>query len=654
MVKLSVIIVNYNVKHFLEQCLISVYNALENIPSEVFVVDNNSVDGSCTMVKERFPNVKLIENKKNYGFSYANNQALKKANGAYILLLNPDTVVEEDTFSKCINFMDTNPDAGGLSVKMIDGKGRFLPESKRALPTPAVSFYKIFGLSKLFPKSKTFARYHLGHLKNDEINEIEILPGAFMFLRKKALDQTGLLDETFFMYGEDIDLSYRITLSGFKNYYYPLTTIIHYKGESTKKGSLNYVFVFYQAMIIFAKKHFTKKNARLFSSLINAAIYFRALLSVVSRTFKTLFLPVLDIILFFAAFYFIEPVWEQIKFKGQGSYPDTFLQYIVPGYIIIWIVSLWFNGGYSKNLKLKNIVFGIITGTIIILIFYALLPGDLRFSRALIIIGTFSSLLIAIITRYISHYLPFMPHKFINNKKVRLVIAGLKDEIERVKQIIAQTKITPEIAGYVSPENLSDSSYYLGNMEQIEEIIKIHQIDEVVFCAKDIPSHKIINTMLKISGFDIDFKIAQPETLSIIGSNSINTSGDLYTVEINSIAKEKNIRNKRVFDIASSTLILIISPFILLLSKNSFNLINNSFKVLLGFKTWVGYYRDDEVKTNHLPKIKKGILTPVILANTEVHDVTVYNNANMIYAKNYTVWNDLKIVLKGFNLLDRA
>ncbi|MFP4024009.1 MAG: glycosyltransferase [Thiohalospira sp.] len=653
MVKLSVIIVNYNVKHFLEQCLISVNKALESIPSEVFVVDNNSVDGSCTMVKERFPNVKLIENKKNYGFSYANNQAIKKASGAYILLLNPDTVVEEDTFTKCINFMDTNSDAGGLSVKMIDGKGRFLPESKRALPTPAVSFYKIFGLSKLFPKSKTFARYHLGHLKNDEANEIEILPGAFMFLRKKALDKAGLLDETFFMYGEDIDLSYRITLSGFKNYYYPQTTIIHYKGESTKKGSLNYVFVFYQAMIIFAKKHFTKKNARLFSYLINAAIYFRALLSILNRTFKTLFLPVLDFILFFTAFYFIEPVWEQFKFKGQGNYPDTFLHYIVPAYILIWILSLWFNGAYSKNLKLKNIVSGITTGTIIILIFYALLPTELRFSRALIIIGTLTSLLIAIITRYISHYMPFMHHKFINNKKIRLVIAGFKNEIERVKQIITQTKITPEIVGYISPEHFTGSSYYLGNLEQIEEIIKIHQIDEVVFCAKDIPSNKIINTMLKISGYDIDFKIAQPETLSIIGSNSINTSGDLYTVEINSIAKEKNIRNKRVFDITSSTLLLILSPFILLLSKNSFNLINNSFKVLLGFKTWVGYYQDMEVSINHLPKIKKGILTPDILAKTKVHDVTVYNNANMIYAKNYTVWNDLKILLKGINLLDR-
>ncbi|MFO7843584.1 MAG: glycosyltransferase [Bacteroidales bacterium] len=652
MVKLSVIIVNYNVKHFLEQCLLSVYKALENIPSEVFVVDNNSVDGSCALVKERFPEVKRIENKKNYGFSYANNQAIKQASGEYILLLNPDTVVEEDTFSKCIRFMDTNPATGGLSVKMIDGKGRFLPESKRSLPTPAVAFYKIFGLSKLFPTSKTFARYHLGHLKNDEINEIEILPGAFMFLRKKALEKAGLLDEAFFMYGEDIDLSYRITKAGFKNFYFPETTIIHYKGESTKKGSLNYVFVFYQAMIIFANKHFTKKNARLFSSLINTAIYFRAFLSILNRSFKKLFLPVLDFILFFTAFYFIEPVWEQFKFKGQGSYPDTFLEYIVPGYIIIWIFSLWFNGGYSKNLKLKYIVTGIITGSVIILIFYALLPTELRFSRALIIIGTFNSLILAIIARYTAHFIPFLPHQFINTQKTRLIMAGLKDEIERVKQIIAETDSRPEIIGYVSPEQSYDSAYYLGTLNQIEEVIKIHQINEIIFCAKNIPSHKIIRIMLKISGYAIDFKIAQPDTLSIIGSNSINTSGDLYTVDINSIAKEKNIQNKRVFDIISSLLILIISPFILLLSKNSFNLINNSLNVLLGFKTWVGYYRDDKINTDHLPKIKDGVLSPGILVNPKGQNQTVYNKANMIYAKNYTVWNDLKILLRGINFLD--
>jgi len=548
--------------------------------------------------------------------------------------------------------MDTTPETGGLSVKMIDGKGRFLPESKRSLPTPAVAFYKIFGLSKLFPKSKIFARYHLGHLRNDEMNEIEILPGAFMFLRKKALEKAGLLDETFFMYGEDIDLSYRITKAGFKNFYFPETTIIHYKGESTKKGSLNYVFVFYQAMIIFANKHFTQKNARLFSSLIHAAIYFRAFLSIINRSFKKLFLPVLDFILFFTAFYFIEPVWEQFKFKGQGSYPDTFLQYIVPGYIIIWILSLWCNRGYTKNLKLKYIITGVITGSVIILIFYALLPTELRFSRALIIIGTFSSLILAIIARYIAHFIPFLPHRFISNQKFRMILVGLKDEIERVKKILDQTKITPEIVGYVSPEQSSDAAYYLGNLEQIEEVIKIHQINEIVFCAKNIPSHKIIHIMLKISGYDVDFKIAQPDTLSIIGSNSINTSGDLYAVDINSIAKEKNIQNKRAFDIISSLLILIISPFLLLLSKNSFNLINNSFNVLLGFKTWVGYYRDDKINTDHLPKIKDGLLSPGVLVNPIGQNPTGYNNANMIYAKNYTVWNDLKILLKGINLLD--
>jgi GT2 family glycosyltransferase len=260
--KLTVIIVNYNVKYFLEQCLISVQKACEGITAEVFVVDNNSVDGSVAMVAEKFPWVKLIANTENTGFSKANNQAMRLAKGEYVLLLNPDTVVQEDTFHKVVQFMDEHPDAGGLGVRMVDGKGHFLPESKRGLPTPAVAFYKIFGLSALFPKSPRFGRYHLGNLSADETHEIEILSGAFMLMRKKTLDQVGLLDEAFFMYGEDIDLSWLIIQGGWKNYYYPDTRIIHYKGESTKKGSLNYVKVFYQAMLIFARKHSDKaKNS---------------------------------------------------------------------------------------------------------------------------------------------------------------------------------------------------------------------------------------------------------------------------------------------------------------------------------------------------------------------------------------------------------
>ena len=281
--KIAVIIVNYNVEFFLEQCLNSVQKGISGISAEVFVVDNNSIDGSVEMVRNKFPFVKLIANKDNKGFSKANNQAIQLANSEFVLLLNPDTVIEEDTLSKVIDFMDKQPNAGGLGVRMLDGKGKFLPESKRGLPTPSVAFYKIFGLSKIFPKSKKFGQYHLGHLDEFETNEIEILSGAFMLMRAEALEKVGLLDETFFMYGEDIDLSYRILKGGYKNYYFPETRIIHYKGESTKKSSVNYVFVFYKAMVIFAQKHFSNKNARLFSFLINSAIYFRAGLALINR-----------------------------------------------------------------------------------------------------------------------------------------------------------------------------------------------------------------------------------------------------------------------------------------------------------------------------------------------------------------------------------
>ncbi|MBU8891558.1 MAG: glycosyltransferase [Bacteroidales bacterium] len=653
MVKLSIIIVNYNVKHFLEQCLISVFKATTNVNTEVFVVDNNSVDGSCSMVKDRFPEVNLIENKTNYGFSFANNQAIKIATGQYILLLNPDTVVEENSFEKCIQFMDSNPEAGGLTVKMIDGKGRFLPESKRALPTPKVAFYKIFGLARLFPKSKKFARYYLGHLNNAETNEIEVLPGAFMLLRKEILEKTGLLDEDYFMYGEDIDLSYRITKAGYKNYYYPGTTIIHYKGESTKKGSLNYVFMFYNAMIIFARKHFSDKNAKTFSVLINIAIYFRAFIAVLSRFLKSICLPGLDITTIFFSYYIIKPFWESYKFEGNGQYPKEFLLFAVPSYIIIWIFSIWFNGGYSKQIKLTKLLKGITIGTLVILVLYALLPENLRFSRALVLIGAALTLTVTFINRILVHFIKFLPQKFKRNRKLRIIIVGLMDEIQRVEEIITEAEIKPFIVGKVAPSEESQSDYHFGTIIQLEEIVKIHKIDEIVFCAKDIPSNQIIASMLRLSVFNIDYKIAQPDTLSIIGSNSIETACELYTVEINSISKENNVRNKRIFDIITSFFILISSPLILILLKIPIKLINNSVNVLLGCKTWVGYYKKSDVSTDNLPHIKDGILTPLdVVSKKDQADSFIYNS-NMVYAKNFTIWNDLKILLKGFKQIGR-
>ncbi len=284
--QLSVIIINYNVKYFLELCLLSVEKALKNIDGEIIVIDNNSSDGSFDFFKNRFPNVTFQWNKKNPGFAKANNQALEIAKGEYILFLNPDTFIPEDCLEKCIAFIKSKSNAAALGIKMLDGSGKFLKESKRGFPTPLTSFYKLAGLSKIFPHSKIFSRYHLGNLNQNQNHEVDVLAGAFMMVPKKILEKTGGFDEQFFMYGEDIDLSYRIQKAGFSNYYFAESPIIHFKGESTKKGSLNYVKLFYKAMSVFVKKHYGEKQAGVYRFFLNSAIFFRGSLSAFKRISK--------------------------------------------------------------------------------------------------------------------------------------------------------------------------------------------------------------------------------------------------------------------------------------------------------------------------------------------------------------------------------
>ena len=278
--KLSIVIVNYNVKYFLEQCLDSVFLAIKNIKAEIIVVDNHSSDDSKKYLTSLFPTIKFIENKENVGFSKANNQAIARARGEYILLLNPDTVIGENSLTNICRFMDKNPQAGAVGVKMLDGYGRFLAESKRGFPSPWNSFCKITGLSKLFPFSKYFGGYHLKYLDKNAIHAVDVLAGAFMMVRKKAIEKAGYLDEKFFMYGEDIDWSYRISCSGYTNYYFP-EPIIHYKGESTKKD-INYVTHFYEAMLIFFNKHYPYSN-HLFKYMIRLAISVCATISTIRK-----------------------------------------------------------------------------------------------------------------------------------------------------------------------------------------------------------------------------------------------------------------------------------------------------------------------------------------------------------------------------------
>jgi GT2 family glycosyltransferase len=643
---LSVIIVNYNVEYFLEQCLLSVEKAAKNIDAEIFVVDNNSVDGSVNLVKEKFPFVKLIENKKNTGFSFANNQAIKESNGKYVLLLNPDTLVEEDTFEKIITFMNTHQDAGGLGVMMVDGKGIFLPESKRGLPRPMVAFYKIFGLSALFPKSKIFGRYHVGYLDKNKTHEIEILSGAFMLLRKKVLDEIGLLDETFFMYGEDIDLSFRITKAGYKNYYYPETKIIHYKGESTKKSSVNYVFIFYRAMIIFAEKHFSQKNAKTFSTLINLAIYLRAALAIFYRFISTIILPLIDTVLIYTGIFFLSHWWEgSVKNSSDGFFPEVFFQFAIPGYILIWLSSVWFWGGYDKPISILKILKGFLIGTVFILVIYALLPENYRFSRGLILLGSLMASLIVVGIRYILNLIGINDYKLESKTSKKIVVIGNFEEADRVKNIIVKSNSNQTSFYFLSPDNKKEKEKnYIGNISQLKEIIEVFKVNEVIFCAKDLSSSQIISNMLWVDNQKIEYKIAPPESLFIIGSNSINSQGELYVVDINSIGKESSRRNKRVLDILISIILTVFLP-ISILSKKRIQILLNILPVFFGSKTWVSYAGTKENYLD-LPKIPKGVFSYSDLLTFKMDDMEI-SKINQLYSKDYKVTNDLEIIWKA-------
>lgn len=351
---LSVIIVSYNVKYFLEQCLCSVHKALDKIDAEIIVVDNNSTDGSLAYLQHKFPLVQFIANKENVGFGKANNVGLGIAKGQYILFLNPDTIVPEDCFTKCLGFFKTNNQCGALGIKMIDGSGHFLPESKRAFPSVPTSFFKLVGLSSLFPKSKIFNRYALGFLHEDQNHQVDVLCGAFMMISKEAADRTNGFDEDFFMYGEDIDLSYRIQKMGFKNYYFSESCIIHFKGESSIQQGFKHNKMFYEAMGIFVKKHYGSSKATLFSLLLQLAIALRGSIGLLGKFFalasKNNYPKQLDGFVFFGGSNEVKQVCDLFKMEVfetiiVNEFPLQQLQFLQNKNII-----------FCEGSQLKNIV----------------------------------------------------------------------------------------------------------------------------------------------------------------------------------------------------------------------------------------------------------------------------------------------------------
>ncbi|WP_345118014.1 glycosyltransferase [Hymenobacter algoricola] len=674
--KLTVVIVNYNVCYFLEQALLSVQKAVAKLgaPAEVFVVDNNSVDGSVAMVRARFPEVILIENKDNPGFSKANNQAMRLARGEYVLLLNPDTVVEEDTFRACCDFMAAHPDGGGLGVTMLDGQGKFLPESKRGLPTPLVAFYKIFGLASLFPKSKTFGRYHLGFLPKDRNHEIEVLSGAFMLMRKTALDQVGLLDEDYFMYGEDIDLSYRLMQGGWKNYYFAGTRIIHYKGESTKRTSVNYVFVFYRAMVIFARKHFAPQRAGTFSLLINSAIWLRAGVAVLQRVLSQATPVLLDASLMYAGMYFLKSYWEQNHKYVRTDYPPEFMLVAVPAYILVWLTSAYFSGAYDQPTKTSRIVRGIFVGTVVISAVSNFFDAY-RFSKALIILGGAWSIAALVGRRLGSHFLRYRDLRLSERRQKNVAIVGSAAESRRVRHLLESAAVQARIIGYVTPDAAPESTALsalqaarppdsqdpknprpqdpkddqLGEVRQLEDIIRIYALDELIFCGKDLSASQIITLMVGLPQHPpVAYKILPEDSEYIIGSSSKDAPGDYYALDIAlSLFQPQQVRNKRVLDVLTSLGLLLGAPGLVWLQKDKAGFVRNCLRVLGGTRTWVGLRHMAGPKNT-----RRAVLSPAdaTRTGTPLTEAT-RRRLELLYAKDYEPSTDLTLLLRCFRHL---
>lgn len=640
---MSVIIVNYNVKYFLEQCLLSVQKAASGLDTEVMVIDNQSKDGSLEYLVPKFPDVKFISNKNNTGFANACNNGLANAKGEFVLFLNPDTILPEDCFQKCISFFEAHSHCGALGVKMIDGLGKFLKESKRSFPSPLTSLFKLFGLSAIFPKSKWFGRYHLGHLDTDTEHEVDVLAGAFMMIRKKVLDEVGGFDESFFMYGEDVDLSYRIQKAGYKNYYFPGTTIIHFKGESTKRGSLNYVKVFYKAMSVFVRKHYGGAKAGVFTASIHVAIWIRAAIAAMNKFTRRIALPLLDALLIFISFWLVSEVG--MKYVNNGIvFSNRQLIYSFAPFTILYLGVAYYAGLYDKYYRTAKLIRTVAITTFFALIIYALVLGHFSVSASLIVSGGLLAFILINVLRILlirSGHLIQPPEKIL---QPYILVAGTKEEFDKVKDLLQQKKLSEKIAGRVSLNEQGEK--FLSTPGNDNEAIQFSEIKEVIFCSANLSYKKIIGQVQSLKKVKARFFSGN----SIIGSDGSTAKGEaLAFKEEFKLATTTNRRLKRLIDVSFSLLSISIFPVQFLFVKKSLFFLRNCCRVLAGSRTWVGY----NLRSKQLPVLRTGVIATNGI-RTGSQEKLSEENLKMLdyqYAKDYEPLQDVILILKNYRYL---
>jgi O-antigen biosynthesis protein len=518
---LSVIIVSYNVKYFLEQCLLSVYAASKNINIEIIVVDNNSQDDSVNFVITNFKEVLLIANKENKGFSQANNQGVKIAKGEYILFLNPDTLIAEDCLEKAMEALQNNTQAGALGIYMIDGTGAYLPESKRAYPSPLTSLYKLFGLADLFPKSKKFSRYYLGHLPKNSTNEIEVLSGAFIMLPTAIAKQIKGFDEQFFMYGEDIDLSYRINKLGYKNLYFADSHIIHFKGESTQKNNIRYIKIFYKAMDQFVAKHYSNATNKIMHLFLQVGIGFRSTIALLINFFKKS-LPIFFDLGCLLISYFITSTINGLVFMRQNLTLMQLLPFLACFFCIYLLGNITTNKYFGSN-KFGRLICWTIVSTA------ASYLTSFYFFDTINISWAFLFCLLFLMARY-GLSLKLMQNEWLLPyshlpKHEQMIIISNYDSYNKINTILQKNKLDHTLIGRVHTDNNLDCS--VGGIKDLPIIIKNYPIKEIVFAITNEFSYKETIALLEQLPNKIKFYYYNEKANAIISSFSKNSSGNV-------------------------------------------------------------------------------------------------------------------------------
>jgi GT2 family glycosyltransferase len=651
-IKVSVIIVSYNVQYFLELCLHATLKALAGVTGEIIVIDNQSSDESCLIIKQHFPSVTLIENKDNVGFSKANNQGVAIAKGAYIHFLNPDTVIPEDFYIKSIAYLDQHPKAGALGPRLLDGTGDYAIDSKKSFPSFWTSVYKVMGLASLRPQSAFFNKYYAAHIAETETAAVDILSGCCLLVRKEAMDKAGgSFDESYFMYCEDVDLCHRIGLAGYQNVYFPETSIIHYKGESTRKLSYKYMKIFYEAHALFVKKYYPKSLGIIYITALRSVLSLRNVINWLRHIFGIFKMYVLDALLLTLVTIAIKNFWfDSISEVSLPESPSIFYK-TIPLFVIIWMLSLFLNGAYDKPFSLFKAGRGMVIGTIIVLAGYGLMPLDLRYSRGVVLFSGMAGTIAILLARWITALLGWI--KLVPRGKVDYKAAIISNEegYTTLNTRLQHLGYKLDIAGLISV-NKQHTATNLGSISAVKAIQETYQINEIIFNSKAVNYKDIIDTM-QVCASKVFYKISTPYSAMLVGSNNLKHHAEAFSLEQHyKIATPSNKRNKRIIDICASLVLILIYPFLKRKVKTKTFLWTNLCKVLMGKCTWVGYRQQPGVPSEPLlPTLRPSILpTYIMVPGYEPSEYNYYQLASR-YAISYNVLDDIRLLMKNLNYI---